>query len=85
MVAYRDVILSGDWLNINAEIGVANSSNLFLQNKTQKDFHVWFGAEKPLDGLSGFVLKAGADTVVDGSDVPTWVIGFGGLYVQGDV
>lgn len=86
MSKVRNIVLTGEWVNLNTVLSVPIGTNLQLQNQSTGVIYVQESDTEPSSKQEGFFLSyAGNGDSVANINTPTlsvWVIGGGVLAVQ---
>lgn len=76
----KEVTLVNAWLDLYAELGIDNTKDVFIQNKSQGPIYIWPKDSLPLKDTDGVHLKAGETTVINAAGEKLHVKGLGNVY-----
>ena len=77
MALIPDVHLSGSFVNLNTETGLAVNQNFFIQNKSSKDVIVVISPTQPISLANGIHLRAYEEFILPPTTDYYWAYGFG--------
>lgn len=77
----KEIILANTWLDLYTEMGIENTKDVFIQNKSQGPIYIWPKDSLPLKDTDGVHLKAGETTVINAAGEKLHVKGLGNVYV----
>lgn len=82
MATLLDVNLSGSFVNLNTQTGLAVNHNFLLQNKSSKDVVVVSSLTEPTSTDNGIHIKAYDSLILPPTTNYYWVYGFGDVHFE---
>ena len=79
MAFIPDVHLSGSFVNLNTETGLAVNQNFFIQNKSSKDVIIVTSPTQPMSLEDGIHLRAYEEFILPLITDYYWAYGFGDI------
>lgn len=78
----KELFLTNEWLDVYTELGVGNTNDIFIQNKSAGGVYIWPKDSLPLNQTDGAYLKIGDTTVINGAGEKLYVKGSGDVFVS---
>ena len=81
MVA-KELFLSNEWVDIYTELGVENTNDIFIQNKSNGPVYLWPKNSLPVTNTDGAHLSTGSTIVMNAQGERLYVKGYGNVFVS---
>lgn len=78
----KELSLTGQWIDLYTELGIDNTKDVFIQNKSQGSVLIWPKDSLPLKDTDGMYLKGGDTTVINAAGEKLHVKGLGDIFVS---
>lgn len=78
----KELFLSNAWIDVYAELGIANTSDVFIQNKSAGSVYIWPKDSLPLKATDGAHLGVGNTIVTNANGEKLYIKGLGSVFVS---
>lgn len=78
----KELFLINQWVDVYAELGIANTSDVFIQNKSAGSVYIWPKDSLPLKDTDGAHLAVGNTIVTNAAGEKLYIKGLGSVFVS---
>jgi hypothetical protein len=78
----KELTLNNQWIDVYTELGIENTLDVFIQNKSNGSVYIWPKDSLPLKSTDGAHLSAGETTVINASGEKLYIKGTGNVFVS---
>lgn len=78
----KELFLTNEWLDVYAELGIANTSDVFIQNKSAGSVYIWPKDSLPPKATDGAHLAIGNTIVTNANGEKLNIKGLGSVFVS---
>lgn len=78
----KELVLTNQWVDVYAELGIENTLDVFIQNKSNGSVYIWPKDSLPLKSTDGAHLGSGETTVINAAGEKLYIKGVGDVFVS---
>ena len=78
----KELFLINQWVDVYAELGITNTSDVFIQNKSAGSVYIWPKDSLPLKDTDGAHLAVGNTIVTNAAGEKLYIKGLGSVFVS---
>ena len=78
----KELFLSNEWVDVYTELGISNTSDVFIQNKSAGSVYIWPKDSLPLKDTDGAHLAVGNTIVTNAAGEKLYIKGLGSVFVS---
>ena len=78
----KELVLTNQWVEVYAELGIDNTNDVFIQNKSSGPVRIWPKSGLPISNTDGIHLATGDTTVINAGGENLHIKGNGSVFVS---